>query len=152
MHIFYKNDMRQKSSRNSPAHERKNFSISAETGEQPPPPALLTQEMLRKTIHYFFQFFTPISKQRWLSSSLLQFFQGTLSADSLLVSSFAPIDFPLFALFAVIWGQSWDLLKNLYHSIVFVLFWFMSSSICIVGSVSSMVFLFFCSFWVKGIF
>lgn len=60
--------------------------------------SLFSQHMSRKSEYNFFQFFTPFSKQRCLSSLLLLLFQGPLSADQVLGSSFTLIDFQLLGL------------------------------------------------------
>lgn len=60
--------------------------------------SLFSQHMSRKSEYNFFQFFTPFSKQRCLSSLLLLLFQGPVSADQVLGSSFTLIDFQLLGL------------------------------------------------------
>lgn len=114
--------------------------------------------MPRKSVYHFFQFFTPISKQRWLQLFIASFISRNTFCSLAPGFLFYPHWFSIIwlELFLVIWSWWWVLLKNLYHFIAFVYFWFMSSSICVVGSVSYLPFLFslflYCFCFVFSIF
>lgn len=86
----------------------------------------------------------PISKQRWLQLFIASFISRNTFCSLAPGFLFYPHWFSIIwlELFLVIWGWWWVLLKNVYHFIAFVSFWFMSSSICVVRSVSYLPFLF----------